>query len=426
MQARADTGRPRLFILYSMLLTVAIADGVALPYLVVYFNLARHIALPLVGLIIGGGAVAALVVGIAGGALLDRFAAVRIYQAAMVLTGLGAIAVAFADSPLSAFGAVVVLYGASGLQWPAQTTLIGENAEGAESNHAFARAFLFLNAGLGIGAFIGSNFIKLHEPETYSLAYRVDGAVAVVVGTIGLQVLARFGRLRSVAKDRASRAEMSRGHHDRGYRAVLRDRVMVVFLLLNALLLLAGYAQIEGGWAAFAALDVGATARIIGLATVANTIVIVALQIPVARMIARMRRSRALAGAALLWLGCWVVCGVAVTERKDSLLASVLLIASAGVFALGETFYSPVAPAISNALAPDHLRGRYNAATNSLWSVTAVLAPPVAAFLIATHNRYLWLGVIAGTCALVAVLVVLMLPRFLPASVESAPLEVDS
>lgn len=426
MRASTGTGRPRLFILYTMLLVVSIADGVALPYLVVYFNLARHIPLPEVGLVIGGGAVASLIVGIAGGTLLDRFAAVRIYQVAMVLTGLGVIAVAFARTPWTAFGAVVVLYGASGLQWPAQTTLIGENVEGAQSNHAFARAFLFLNAGLGTGAFIGSNFIKLHQPDTYSLAYRVDGAVAVVVGAIGLQILARFGRLRSISKDPESRAKLSRGHHDRGYRAVLRDRVMVVFLLLNALLLLAGYAQIEGGWAAFAALDVGATARVIGLATVANTFVIVIFQIPISRLIGRMRRSRALAGAALLWLGCWVVCGVAVTDRKDSLLASILLIASAGVFALGETFYSPVAPAISNALAPDHLRGRYNAATNSLWSVTAVLAPPVAAFLIATHNRYLWLGVVAGTCALVAVLVVLMLPRFLPAGVESAPLEVDS
>ncbi|EQD48479.1 hypothetical protein B1A_14033 [mine drainage metagenome] len=61
------------------------------------------------------------------------------------------------------------------------------------------------------------------------------------------------------------------------------------------MLLLAGYAQLEGGWNAFAAIDVGVPARVLGLALTANTVVIVVAQLPVARVVSRMRRSRALA-----------------------------------------------------------------------------------------------------------------------------------
>jgi len=49
------------------------------------------------------------------------------------------------------------------------------------------------------------------------------------------------------------------------------------------------------------------------------------------------------------------------------------------VFALGETMLSPVGPALVNEIAPEHLRGRYNAAAGLAWGVSGTLAPAITA-----------------------------------------------
>ena len=76
-------------------------------------------------------------------------------------------------------------------------------------------------------------------------------------------------------------------------------------------------------------------------------------------------------------------------------LIAVLSIALAmAVFALGQTILSPLGPAIVNEIAPEHLRGRYNAAKGLTWGVSRTIAPATAALhfdngLIAwVHSRW--------------------------------------
>jgi MFS family permease len=75
------------------------------------------------------------------------------------------------------------------------------------------------------------------------------------------------------------------------------------------------------------------------------------------------------------------------------------------VFALGETFQSPVVPAITNDLAPAHLRGRYNAVGSMVFQVAAIAGPVVAGFLLGHHLTVPFVAVLLVGCALmVAVL----------------------
>ena len=67
---------------------------------------------------------------------------------------------------------------------------------------------------------------------------------------------------------------------------------------------------------------------------------------------------------------------------SGTLGATLLVAACASVFALGETLLQPTIPALVNDLAPDHLRGRYNALSSGAFQLAAIIAPPIAGFLI--------------------------------------------
>ena len=62
--------------------------------------------------------------------------------------------------------------------------------------------------------------------------------------------------------------------------------------------------------------------------------------------------------------------------------AAALVVACAGIFGLGETLLQPTIPAITNDLAPDHLRGRYNADHGRAFQVRPIVGPAVAGVLI--------------------------------------------
>ena len=72
----------------------------------------------------------------------------------------------------------------------------------------------------------------------------------------------------------------------------------------------------------------------------------------------------------------------------------------AGVFAIGETIWSPVLPALVNDLAPGHLRGRYNAVSSLAWNLGSVLGPVYAGMLIGSGLGSLWVAVTVAGCLL--------------------------
>jgi MFS family permease len=82
-------------------------------------------------------------------------------------------------------------------------------------------------------------------------------------------------------------------------------------------------------------------------------------------------------------------------------------------FALGETLWSPVAPALLNDLAPEHLRGRYNSFQSLLWGVSGAIGPLIAGlFFMSTELGAAWAVSLALGC-LVAALLALRLRQYL-------------
>jgi MFS family permease len=119
-----------------------------------------------------------------------------------------------------------------------------------------------------------------------------------------------------------------------------------------------------------------------------------------------------LALLAVIWSAAWLVMGVAGLVPGTT-TASALVVLSMAVFALGETLLSPIAPAMANDLAPEHLRGRYNAASSLAFQVAAISAPVSAGFLIGHEMPVTYVGTLLAGCVALGVLA-LRMERVLP------------
>jgi MFS family permease len=77
----------------------------------------------------------------------------------------------------------------------------------------------------------------------------------------------------------------------------------------------------------------------------------------------------------------------------------------------------PTTAAMVNDLAPDHLRGRYNALSSLMFSIAFVVGPVVASFLIGRDLGLVYIGFLVGGCLLLAV-ISLVVERRLPPHVN--------
>ena len=60
--------------------------------------------------------------------------------------------------------------------------------------------------------------------------------------------------------------------------------------------------------------------------------------------------------------------------------------------------WSPTLPAVANELAPDNLRGRYNAISGMQWNVASVFGPALVGLLIGRGYTNQWLALMIVGC----------------------------
>ena len=200
------------------------------------------------------------------------------------------------------------------------------------------------------------------------------------------------------------------------YLTLLRDPRLRALLLLVAVAALVSYPQLNAGMPAYARAEGQISTEGLGYAFAANTVVIVVLQLFVLQRIEGKRRTRVTVVMALTWMVAWSLLG-ATSLVPGTVTATVLLAACAGVFGLGETMLQPTSAAMVNDLAPDHLRGRYNALSSLMFSVAFVVGPVVSSVLVGRDLGLVYVGFLVGGCAVLAV-IALVVERHLPPHVN--------
>jgi hypothetical protein len=304
---------------------------------------------------------------------------------------------ALVDRTWQAFAAATAIALGFSVLYAGQSTILASLTSETERQRVFGLQFALLNLGIGVGGLISGSVVDLSRPATFQVIYVVDG-ITYLAPLVILLSMPHVGRrlFDAAASDRTGTGA---GAGDGGYREVLRDRPFRRLLIFGLVLTTCGYAQIEVGFTAFATEVAGVEPRIVGWALAANTLTIVAAQMRVIRVLDGRSRTRSLAAVGCVFAVSWLILGAAgLVDGRHALLASLGVIACAAVFAVGETLLSPVMPALTNALASDALRGRYNAMSSMIWGVSAVAGPITAGPLIGGGLGVVWVVlVVAGS-----------------------------
>jgi MFS family permease len=162
----------------------------------------------------------------------------------------------------------------------------------------------------------------------------------------------------------------------------------------------------------------GVSERWVGYIWLANTVLIVLLQLPVSKALEGRRRMAALALMNVLWATAALIV-LAAGELLNGASAALVFMTATMVFAVGETLQGPTQAPLVADLAPEHLRGRYFALSAMSWSAGAILGPAVGGPLLGWHPLALW-PISAAVC-LFAAAGCLLLERRLPERVRRTP-----
>jgi MFS family permease len=221
-----------------------------------------------------------------------------------------------------------------------------------------------------------------------------------------------LGPLRHV-HGRAEQPEDDDGATPATYLAIFRQPSVRWLTVLTFLAMFVGYGQLEAGFPAFSRQVAEVSTETIGFAFAVNTAVIVALQFWMLNKITGRRRTRVMLVMGGVWVAAWAVLGATGLAPGGAVAVLGVLLFMA-VFAFGETLLQPTIPAICNDLAPDHLRGRYNAINASAFQAGTIAGPAVAGVLLQHHLEVAYVGLLVAGCAAIAVLALALERRITP------------
>ncbi|NDL55776.1 MFS transporter [Phytoactinopolyspora mesophila] len=287
------------------------------------------------------------------GTVADRVGLRRSAVTLACLVAVGLVLLAFAPG-WAGFLAAVCVYAAaqSGLAAVRQALLVGM-VDARDRVNARARLQVLLNAGLGIGAALGTTALIFGTEAAFVSLLLADAGLFVLTAYI----LSRLPRLpRHSSPRRAPSAQRPRAS------SVLRDTRYLTATLLNAVLYL--YMPLLSVLLpVWISESTAAPSWTIGLLFVTNTIGVVLLQRRVARRVVSLRTAArsVLVGGILLAAACAVLASSSVLSSPQ--LAVLVLVAGVVVLVVGETLIASgsweVGFALANPQHPGQWQGMY-------------------------------------------------------------------
>ena len=368
-----------------------VGTGLVLPFYVVYFRDVRDVPVTHIGLLVALPFVLSAMASGPVGSLVDAVGVRTVLTTSMLMLAGAQVLMSFASSE-AMIAVVLALLGLGFVgQGVAVMTFLGTVLPSSLRQRFFGLRFATMNLGMALGGVLSGLYVSLDRPSTFSRVFLGDSAsylVALVVFLIALQLHRPVALPVPTVADHAVAS--------RGYGAVLRNPVAVPLTALAFLIGLVGYTQMNVGFPAFAR-AIGVTPRVLGIAFAANGAVIVLAQLAVVSRLGRIRRTRALTVVAALWFLVWTVVGLTQVVTSAVVVAT-MLVASSAVFALGETFLQPTLPAITNDVATNEVRGRYNALMAGAEQASFVLGSVVAGLLIGRGDRTAYVVLLCAGC----------------------------
>ena len=391
---RTGLSRPVLILQAGNVLNY-VGYGLILPFEIIYLSQIRGFPASTAGLVLAATMATAAIVTPPTGALVDRNSAKAIVIAGSVASALGYAGFAFVDQPWQAFLCSIISGVGNGTAATANRVLVFRLVTPAQRPAAVALNRVAGNLGIGLGATVAGFLVAFaQELGAFQLLYVLDAFTFTGFALIVLAAVPAPGAVTAPATTT----------NGTGYGAVARDRLFLTVIAANIVLIVVGHTFFSNILAPFAKTHTAVGPAGIGIIVLANTLFIVIAQIPVLRVVARLRRTHAFAAASALFAVALLAVLPATLVRSE-LAATSLLAGVAIVFAMGECVHIIVLGPLVADMAPAHLLGRYLSIYGLTFPISLALGPAIGGFLLQTSPDSIWWG---GALAAVLAGVVLL------------------
>ena len=365
--------------LYVATLINCFGNGMAFAMFVVYLHNVRGFSTTFSTLLLAATAIVGLVLSPMWGTLVDRWGPGIIGFSSYVMSAVGLVLWTTVHTKLEAVVIALVITLFEGAGWGPGMVMMTRLVSEEHRQRAYGVNFMLVNLGIGGGLLVSASIVSLPHPGSFTVLYLFDATVTLVAAAVFASVI---GHGRPIHEDRTG------ARSSEGWGVVLRDRRLRLYVVASMVLILGGYGSVDAGLSLYVVNNLHLSLHIIGITFFVNTATIVLGQLWVLNQIGGRSRTRIMAVVSVLWFFFWAVLGSSLA--LPSVVAVIALCATQVVFAIGETMMQPAGSAIVNHIAPEHLRGRYNAAAGAAWGLSNTLAPAIAGAYYALHLGDWW------------------------------------
>jgi MFS family permease len=314
--------------------------------------------------------------GIAGvtltAALIDRHGGKPVLTASILTMGIANCLLAWADSVWPYLAFTLIFYVASQSYWPAIDSLTTSLARQDRVITTFSMVRVANAVGIGGGGFLGGLLVSGGGLSEYRLMYTLGG-ILFLIGALMIWALVPAPPL--VPEDDEA------GVPAAGWRNVLNDHTFLYSMLLLFVLVL-GFTQMNMSVPPFLRAEAGIGEGFIGALFFLNTVLVIALQVPIAARVDRGSPAWLLSVAALTWAAAFAVMVATVDFGATALVVFAL-------FTAGELLFMPLSAVFAVRLAPVRLRGRYFSLLSMTWGGSAAVATLAAGWIQEAENPIL-------------------------------------
>ncbi len=365
--------------LYVATLINCFGNGMAFAMFVVYLHNVRGFSTTFATLLLAGTAVVGLAMAPLGGTLVDRWGPGPVGFGSYVMSAIALTLWTAVRTRPEAVGVALVLTISQGAGWGPGMVMMTRMVSEEHRQRAYGVNFMLVNLGIGGGLLVSASIVSLAHPGSFTVLYLLDAAVTLGAAAVFATII-RHGRPLQEGSREKSASE--------GWRVALGDRRLRLYVIATMVLILGGNGSVDAGLSLFVVNNLHVSIHLIGVAFFFNTSTIVLGQLWILNRIEGRSRTRSMALVGLLWFVFWAALGASLAVPV--VVAVIALCATQVLFAIGETMLFPAGSAIVNHIAPEHLRGRYNAAAGAAWGVSSTLAPAIAGAYFALHLGNWW------------------------------------
>lgn len=330
----------RVWVLFYGRVISATGFSIVMPFLSIYLYFDMGLPMSQVGLLFLGTAVAGAIGQMAGGEMADRLGRRPVMYISIGARGFNFVLLSLVIAAFSDLLVITVLLLISSflgsLFEPASNAMVADLVGPGRRLEAYGLLRIGQNVGWTLGPLIGGILAVFSYSSLFLLSALTSISVALIIYML------------------VPDPQRSEHGHDRfrlrDLRKVADNRIFLLFCIF-ALPLAIVLGQMSSVFAVFSKDTVGISEIEIGYLYALNGIMVVFLQLPMARYIAHFKMSYVLAAGALMYAVGYLIVGWA-----DSIWVLVL---SMIITTLGENTTSPSATNMVANMAPDNERGRY-------------------------------------------------------------------